>query len=89
MILGGGRKKFYNETETDVEEPNQTGDRTDGRNLIEEWQEGKINAHYVWNKEQFDAISDTSTDYLLGKSTRICTKYLFSPSFLAFISFFH
>ncbi|XP_030842571.1 alkaline phosphatase [Strongylocentrotus purpuratus] len=66
VILGGGRRMFYNNTELDPEDPSDRGNRTDGRNLIEEWQEGKANAYYVWNKEQFDAIDEDTTDYLFG-----------------------
>eukprot|EP00057_Strongylocentrotus_purpuratus_P020485 XP_011674959.1 PREDICTED: alkaline phosphatase [Strongylocentrotus purpuratus] len=66
VILGGGRRMFYNNTELDPEDPSDRGNRTDGRNLIEEWQNGKTNARYVWNKEQFDAIDEDTTDYLFG-----------------------
>lgn len=50
VILGGGRQDFLNSTVVDDE--NQTGRRSDGRNLISEWYESKQSqrASYVWNK---------------------------------------
>lgn len=50
VIFGGGRKNFLNSTVVDDE--GQTGERSDGRDLIREWIEAKPNqrASYVWNK---------------------------------------
>ncbi len=70
VVLGGGRKKFLPENMTDPEYPGKNGERTDGRNLIKEFQK-KFNAKYVWNKAQFDAIDINKTRRLLG---------LFEPS---------
>lgn len=49
VILGGGRGQFRNATVHDEE--GQPGKRSDGRNLVNEWMNGKQNerAHYVWN----------------------------------------
>lgn len=67
VILGGGRRQFINTTE--VDEENQPGARTDGKNLINEWLEerNKIgNAEFIWHKQQLDELNYDSTDYLLG-----------------------
>lgn len=49
VILGGGRREMRGSTVLDEE--NQIGARTDGRNLIEEWKVLKENysSSYVWN----------------------------------------
>jgi alkaline phosphatase len=67
VILGGGRREFYNSTELDVE--NSRGYRGDGRNLVEEWKEvhaemGK--AEYIWNRQQLKDLDIENTDYVLG-----------------------
>lgn len=52
VILGGGRREFLDKTLQDDE--NSYGDRSDGRNLIDEWktlrEEEDVNGSYVWNK---------------------------------------
>lgn len=52
VILGGGRREFLDKSLTDEE--NTPGDRSDGKNLIDEWkahrQEENVNFSYVWNK---------------------------------------
>lgn len=74
VALGGGRTKFMPNTMIDPEYANKTGERTDGRNLINEYQQ-KFNANYVWNKAQFDAINIKKTRHLLG---------LFEPSHMQY-----
>ncbi len=74
VALGGGRTKFMPNTMTDPEYANKTGERRDGRNLINEYQQ-KFNADYVWNKAQFDAVNVTKTRRLLG---------LFEPSHMQY-----
>ncbi len=74
VALGGGRTKFMPNTMIDPEYANKTGERTDGRNLINEYQQ-KFNADYVWNKTQFDAINIKKTRRLLG---------LFEPSHMQY-----
>ncbi|KAM9385795.1 intestinal-type alkaline phosphatase-like [Pholidichthys leucotaenia] len=66
VILGGGRQYMFPKTTTDPEYPTETGDRNDGRNLVDEWLENKKNAKYVWNKSDFDAVNPTNTDFLMG-----------------------
>jgi len=72
VVLGGGRRHFLPKAAQDPEYKNKHGKREDGRNLISEYQE-KFNAHYVWNKKQFDAVNPKKTKRLLG---------LFEPSHL-------
>jgi alkaline phosphatase len=74
VALGGGRREFIPETLADPEYADQTGDRTDERDLTETWLE-QTNAAYVWNQEQFDTVDAATTDKLLG---------LFEPSHVQF-----
>lgn len=67
VILGGGRREFRDTTMTDEE--NEPGLRTDGRDLIAEWQVDRSlrgNASYVWNRESLMAVDVAKTDYLMG-----------------------
>ncbi|XP_041982416.1 membrane-bound alkaline phosphatase-like [Aricia agestis] len=68
VILGGGRREFI--TRTTVDEEGNTGRRTDGRNLIEEWKadkaERQASYQYVWNRDQLLAANASLPDYLLG-----------------------
>lgn len=74
VALGGGRTKFMPNTMTDPEYADKKGERTDGRNLIREYQQ-KFNGQYVWNKTQFDALDAMKTERLLG---------LFEPSHMQY-----
>lgn len=64
IILGGGRRNFLNSSEV------RENGRKDGRNLIEEWMNDKINrklkAAYVSNLREFNDLRPRSADYLLG-----------------------
>lgn len=67
VILGGGRRQFINNTQVDDEE--RFGSRTDGKNLIDEWlvERRKVGkAEYIWNKQQLEELDIDNTDYLLG-----------------------
>ncbi|XP_049910854.1 intestinal-type alkaline phosphatase [Epinephelus moara] len=66
VILGGGRQYMFPRTTRDPEYPSYTGDRNDGRNLVDMWLQNKKNAKYVWNKAQFDAVNPADTDFLMG-----------------------
>ena len=72
VAMGGGRRHFIpKDVAFNVEKPADSGaegDRTDGRNLPEEWlaKYADINAVYVTDKSGFDAINTESTDKLLG-----------------------
>ncbi|XP_061399613.1 membrane-bound alkaline phosphatase-like [Musca vetustissima] len=73
VIMGGGRRNFLNESV--VDETGIPGNRTDGRNLIEEWLKRKEvenkKAAYVWNKKDMENLISQDVDYVLG---------LFAPS---------
>ncbi|HEV2764809.1 MAG TPA: alkaline phosphatase [Pyrinomonadaceae bacterium] len=66
VALGGGRAHFFPRAVADPEEDGQTGDRLDGRNLVEEWSRKRPRSAYVWNKQQFDATDARTTERLLG-----------------------
>ncbi|KAJ8986186.1 hypothetical protein NQ317_005660 [Molorchus minor] len=67
VILGGGSEKFL-PTGT-VDAVGAEGDRSDGRNLIEEWLEDRTaegnTGEYVWNRTGLLGVGD-DTDYVLG-----------------------
>lgn len=75
VVLGGGRRYFYSETEADPEYTGRTGIRRDGRNLQQEWVTKFPKSVYVWDKKGFDAIDTRKTDHLLG---------LFEPSHMRY-----
>jgi len=64
VVMGGGRRHFLpkdaaansSDAISAVE-----GDRTDGRNLVTEWQATYPNGNYVMDQTGFDAISDDAT----------------------------
>ncbi|KAM4566752.1 alkaline phosphatase, tissue-nonspecific isozyme [Odontesthes bonariensis] len=71
VIIGGGRKYMTPRGTKDPEYPtdfSSLGKRRDGRNLIQEWKSMKTGkeAHYVWNKKEFDAVDPETTDYLMA-----------------------
>lgn len=70
VVLGGGRRNFLPVTSPDPEYPQQTGERTDERDLTAQWLRRPQSA-YVWNKKQFDQLDLRDVKRLLG---------LFEPS---------
>ena len=74
VVLGGGRAHFLPASATDVEYPDKTGKRADGRDLVGEWQAGAPDRTYVWNREQFAAAA-SKPGQVLG---------LFEPSHMQF-----
>lgn len=75
VALGGGRGKFLPRSVADPEDERQTGERADGRNLIDEWLGKRPRSVYAWNKSQFDAADPRSTDRLLGLFERSSMEY--------------
>ncbi|XP_053490693.1 intestinal-type alkaline phosphatase [Ictalurus furcatus] len=75
VILGGGRQYMLPIETADPEYPSTNGGRKDKTNLINEWLKNKKNAHYVWNKAQFNAVDDRNTDYLMGLFEPKDTRY--------------
>ncbi len=72
VAMGGGRRHFIPKDEAfNVEKPAESGaegDRTDGRNLPEEWltKYAAMDVEYVTDQAGFDAIDTESTDKLFG-----------------------
>lgn len=75
VVMGGGRKQFYAETEADPEYSGRTGIRRDGRNLHKEWLAKHPHSAYVWNKKLFDEIDPKKIHHLLA---------LFEPSHMRY-----
>ncbi|HAW74339.1 MAG TPA: alkaline phosphatase [Alteromonas australica] len=69
VAMGGGRRHFLPndasanspDASSDVE-----GDRSDGRNLVTEWQDTYSNGVYVYDETGFDAIDTENTERLFG-----------------------
>ncbi|NRB38031.1 MAG: alkaline phosphatase [Pseudomonadales bacterium] len=80
VSMGGGRRHFlpndatFNspDARSDIE-----GDRTDGRNLIQEWQDLYPHGNYIMNLAQFNAIETVHTQKLFA---------LFNESHMAYES---
>jgi len=75
VALGGGRSKFMPRGMADPEDAGLTGEREDGRNLVDEWLRKHPRSVYAWNKSQFDAADPRTTDRLLGLFERSQMKY--------------
>ncbi|XP_073482580.1 alkaline phosphatase-like [Aquarana catesbeiana] len=69
VILGGGRVYMNAKGTPDPEYPTSTSSqavRRDGLNLTDIWLKKRPGSKYVWNKQAFDAVDETTTDYLMG-----------------------
>ncbi|XP_073529224.1 alkaline phosphatase, tissue-nonspecific isozyme-like [Phyllobates terribilis] len=69
VILGGGRAYMNPKGTPDPEYPTSTSSqavRKDGLNLINLWLNKREGSKYVWNKADFDAVNENTTDYLMG-----------------------
>ncbi len=66
VALAGGRRKFQPVDVADPEYPALRGDRTDGRDLVAEWQHLHPEGKYVWNAAQLQALDLTRETRLLG-----------------------
>ncbi|KAM5164848.1 intestinal-type alkaline phosphatase 1-like [Mantella aurantiaca] len=69
VILGGGRAYMSASGTPDPEYPTSTSSqalRRDRQNLTNIWLSTRQNAKYVWNKEQFQAVNEENTNYLMG-----------------------
>ncbi len=56
VVMGGGRRAFYPSEMPDPEYPEILGHRTDGRNLLDEWQSRHSQGRFIWNQAEFDAL---------------------------------
>jgi alkaline phosphatase len=75
VVLAGGRAQFLPSTMTDPEYANQKGDRSDGRNLMDEWKTKRPNRTTVFDKAGFDAFDWNGPGQILG---------LFEPSHMQY-----
>ncbi|XP_056116501.1 intestinal-type alkaline phosphatase [Rhinichthys klamathensis goyatoka] len=75
VILGGGRQYMFPKETLDPEYPTVTGSRSDKTDLVQEWLKNRKNSKYVWNKNEFDAVNEDSTDYLMGLFEPKDTRY--------------
>ncbi|XP_071945549.1 alkaline phosphatase-like [Antedon mediterranea] len=77
VVLGGGRREFTPNTTADPQSKGYFGQRTDKRNLIDEWValRPEDTTQYVYNKGQFDDIDAEKIDYLLGLFDRTHMDY--------------
>jgi alkaline phosphatase len=66
VAMGGGRRSFIERIDGADPEGGGRGERTDGRNLSQEWLDRYSKAVYVWNKDQFNAINPHKTEHLLA-----------------------
>lgn len=64
VILGGGRAVMLDQTIQDVD--GKMGKRTDGKNLIKDWQNFPGKREYVWTRDQLLQVDLNETEYLLG-----------------------
>lgn len=66
VVMGGGRRNFIPKEIKDEE--GQNGSRSDGQNLIEDWEKLRSmrgqNAKYIWHKK--DLVNITQYDNVLG-----------------------
>ncbi|GFN96475.1 alkaline phosphatase [Plakobranchus ocellatus] len=74
VILGGGRAAFYpvdyEDLHADAENETAYLRRSDGKNLIQEWQDDmkarKQSFKYVYDRSGLESVDAAQTDYLLG-----------------------
>ncbi|XP_022823052.1 membrane-bound alkaline phosphatase-like [Spodoptera litura] len=68
VIFGGGRANFLPNSIRDDEQT--FGSRTDNRNLIQEWQQDKVDRNikheYIWHREQLMRAKNDLPEYMLG-----------------------
>ncbi|EDO39541.1 predicted protein, partial [Nematostella vectensis] len=64
VVYGGGRLAFLPNTTKDPEHVNSTGERYDGRNLVQEWTEKQPDSKYIWNKKQMAELGNAK--HVLG-----------------------
>ena len=97
VVFAGGRIKFLPNSESDPSNSSLRGDRIDGRNLINEWEEKmsqlNLTHKYIWNLEQFDNLDSKSdqNEHVLGilsynhmqyESERISKSHIQEPSIM-------
>ena len=66
VAFGAGRHKFLPSTKADPIYPAQHGERTDGRDLTQEWTAKHAGSAVVYNKHQLAAIDPGRAKHVLG-----------------------
>jgi alkaline phosphatase len=66
LVLGGGRENFFDSGTVDDEYPKVIGKRSDQRNLIKEWLTADTKRKYVWNKDQFEKLTQGEHRQIIG-----------------------
>ncbi|MBV9241217.1 MAG: alkaline phosphatase [Acidobacteria bacterium] len=66
VAFGAGRNKFIPNTTPDPLLPNVKGERTDGRDLTQEWVAKRSGSAVVYNKQQLAAIDPRNAKHVLG-----------------------
>jgi alkaline phosphatase len=66
VAFGAGRHKFIPNTKRDPLLPNEKGERTDGRDLTDEWAAKRPGSTVVYNKQQLAAIDPKRSMHVLG-----------------------
>jgi len=66
VALGGGRRHFLSAEQPDPEQLDKAGERSDGRDLPDEWLERFPKSAYVWNRADFAALDPEAKDHVLG-----------------------
>jgi alkaline phosphatase len=66
VAFGAGRNKFIPNTKSDPIDPAEHGERTDGRDLIQEWIAKRTSSAVVYNRQQLAAIDPRKTRHVLG-----------------------
>ena len=70
LIIGGGRSKFLRNTDEDFVKAEDKGERTDDRNLINEWQDQmkskNLKHKFMWNMTDFMSLNPDQYDHVLA-----------------------
>lgn len=70
VVFGGGRRKFLRDTDSDYKNAAKKGDRTDNRNLIDEWTDSMrakdLKHKFLWNLTDFNGLTPYRYDRILG-----------------------
>ena len=69
VVMGGGRRHFLpkDPSHNSPDAVSSTeGDRSDGRNLITEWEEAHPNGRYVYDQSGFDSIDGNNVEQLFA-----------------------
>ena len=66
VVMGGGSRHFLPKIPGVIDQKNLTGQRSDGRNLIEQWKSLNPNGLFIDNREDFDKTNFESVEKIFG-----------------------